>query len=166
MEALIETSVLLEAGNIRCGAPTLSRLAQRAPATHQTNSDSWQVAGETKESSLGTSIYRLKKHVALFTPVFLQNMDRHSFKFLSLWIGYLDRVPGHLLSHDFPDPPKPRTALVFFDVLVFGYICVCFAIPETKGLTLEEVNELYRSGIPPWRSVGWRLSEKHYNHSA
>ncbi|KAG2035648.1 general substrate transporter [Suillus americanus] len=58
----------------------------------------------------------------------------------------------------------PMIMLVFFGLLVFGYIYVYFAIPETKGLTLEEVDELYRSGIPPWRSVGWRPSEKHYRH--
>ncbi|KAG2031293.1 general substrate transporter [Suillus americanus] len=58
----------------------------------------------------------------------------------------------------------PMIMLVFFGVLVFGYIFVYFAIPETKGLTLEEVDELYCSGVVPWRSVGWRPSEKHYRH--
>ncbi|KAG1763553.1 general substrate transporter [Suillus occidentalis] len=58
----------------------------------------------------------------------------------------------------------PLIMLVFFGMLVFGYIYVYFAIPETKGLTLEEVDELYRSGIAPWRSVGWKPSEKHYRH--
>lgn len=58
----------------------------------------------------------------------------------------------------------PMIMLVFFGMLVFGYIYVYFAIPETKGLTLEEVDELYRSGTPSWRSVGWRPSEKHYHH--
>ncbi|KAG2099846.1 uncharacterized protein F5147DRAFT_582490 [Suillus discolor] len=53
--------------------------------------------------------------------------------------------------------------MLVFGMLVFGYIYVYFAIPETKGLTLEEVDELYRSGILPWRSVGWRPSEK-YHH--
>ncbi|KAG2050358.1 sugar transporter [Suillus hirtellus] len=57
----------------------------------------------------------------------------------------------------------PMIMFVFFGVLVFGYIYVYFAILETKGLTLEEVDELYRSGIAPWRSVGWRPSEKHYH---
>ncbi|KAG1800462.1 general substrate transporter [Suillus plorans] len=57
----------------------------------------------------------------------------------------------------------PMIMLVFFSMLVFGYIYVYFAIPETKGLTLEEVDELYRSGIPPWRSVGWRPSERHHH---
>ncbi|KAG1747556.1 general substrate transporter [Suillus lakei] len=57
----------------------------------------------------------------------------------------------------------PMIMLVFFGMLVFGYIYVYFAIPETKGLTLEEVDELYRSGIAPWRSAGWRPSEKHYH---
>jgi len=57
----------------------------------------------------------------------------------------------------------PMIMMVFFGMLVFGYIYVYFAIPETKGLTLEEVDELYRSGIPPWRSVGWRPSEKHHH---
>jgi sugar porter (SP) family MFS transporter len=64
------------------------------------------------------------------------------------------------------DQIGPMIMLVFFGMLVFGYIYVYFAIPETKGLTLEEVDELYRSGISPWRSVGWRPSEKHYHHEA
>lgn len=62
------------------------------------------------------------------------------------------------------DQIGPLIMLVFFGMLVFGYIYVYFAIPETKGLTLEEVDELYRSGIAPWRSVGWKPSEKHYRH--
>ncbi|KAG2743705.1 general substrate transporter [Suillus brevipes Sb2] len=62
------------------------------------------------------------------------------------------------------DQIGPLIMLVIFGMLVFGYIYVYFAIPETKGLTLEEVDELYRSGIAPWRSVGWKPSEKHYRH--
>ncbi|KAG2115382.1 general substrate transporter [Suillus cothurnatus] len=58
----------------------------------------------------------------------------------------------------------PMIMLVFFGVLVFGYIYVYFTIPETQGLTLEEVDELYCSGVAPWQSVGWRPSEKHHRH--
>jgi sugar porter (SP) family MFS transporter len=60
----------------------------------------------------------------------------------------------------------PLIMLIFFGMLVFGFIYVYIAIPETKGITLEEVDELYRSGIAPWRSVGWKPSDKHYHHDA
>ncbi|KAH7915760.1 general substrate transporter [Hygrophoropsis aurantiaca] len=58
----------------------------------------------------------------------------------------------------------PMILLVFFGMLVFAFIYVYFAIPETKGLTLEEVDEMYRSGVVPWRSTGWRPSIKDYHH--
>lgn len=37
-----------------------------------------------------------------------------------------------------------------------GFVYVYLFIPETKGLSLEEVDELYRSPVKPWNSVGWR----------
>jgi SP family sugar:H+ symporter-like MFS transporter len=56
----------------------------------------------------------------------------------------------------------PLILLIFFGMLVFGWFYVYFFIPETKGLSLEEVDELYRSGVKPWNSPGWRphLSEE------
>ncbi|KAI8980586.1 general substrate transporter [Trametes punicea] len=55
----------------------------------------------------------------------------------------------------------PLILLIFFGMLVFGYVYVWLFIPETKGLSLEEVDEMYRAGVKPWNSVGWRPSEKH-----
>ena len=54
----------------------------------------------------------------------------------------------------------PLILLIFFGMLVFGYVYVYLFIPETKGLSLEEVDEMYRSGVKPWHSAGWRPSEK------
>ena len=36
----------------------------------------------------------------------------------------------------------------------FCYVWLC--IPEVKGLTLEEVDQLYRENVKPWRSASWR----------
>lgn len=58
-------------------------------------------------------------------------------------------------------------------MLVFGWFYVFFFIPETRGLSLEEViissqiqerhlirckqvDEMYRAGIKPWQSEGWK----------
>ena len=49
---------------------------------------------------------------------------------------------------------------VFLGCLVFSYFYVFFVIPETKGLTLEEVNEMFIEGVLPWKSNGWVPSSK------
>ncbi|KAJ7784780.1 general substrate transporter [Mycena olivaceomarginata] len=49
----------------------------------------------------------------------------------------------------------PLILLIFFGMLVFGYGYVYLCIPETKGLSLEEVDEMYRSGVKPWNSAEW-----------
>ncbi|KAH9923154.1 general substrate transporter [Epithele typhae] len=54
----------------------------------------------------------------------------------------------------------PLILLIFFGMLTFGYVYVYLFIPETKGLSLEEVDEMYRSGVKPWNSMNWRPSEK------
>jgi len=56
----------------------------------------------------------------------------------------------------------PLILLIFCGMLIFGFFYVYFAIPETKGLSLEEVDEMYRAGIKPWQSAGWVPSDKHF----
>ncbi|EGO05363.1 hypothetical protein SERLA73DRAFT_101147 [Serpula lacrymans var. lacrymans S7.3] len=60
----------------------------------------------------------------------------------------------------------PLILLIFFGMLIFGFCYVYVAIPETKGLSLEEVDEMYTSGVKPWHSAGWRPSEKHLHDHA
>ncbi|CAA7265874.1 unnamed protein product [Cyclocybe aegerita] len=50
----------------------------------------------------------------------------------------------------------PLILLIFFGMLLFGYVYVYLFIPETRGLTLEEVDEMYRAGIKPWHSTDWK----------
>ncbi|KZT74921.1 general substrate transporter [Daedalea quercina L-15889] len=59
------------------------------------------------------------------------------------------------------DDIGPLILLIFCGMLVFGFVYVYLFIPETKGLSLEEVDELYRARIPPWQSSSWRPAEKH-----
>lgn len=44
---------------------------------------------------------------------------------------------------------------VFTGCLIFSFFYVFFFVRETKGLSLEEVDELYASDIPPWKSSSW-----------
>jgi len=54
----------------------------------------------------------------------------------------------------------PLILLIFFGVLLFAWVYVYLCIPETKGLSLEEVDEQYRSGVKPWNSERWRPSAR------
>ncbi|TEB04014.1 sugar transporter [Coprinellus micaceus] len=62
----------------------------------------------------------------------------------------------------------PLILLIFFGMLIVGYIYVFFFIPETRGLTLEEVDEMYRSDVKPWQSSNWKphLSEEAHQRVA
>ncbi|EMG51083.1 High-affinity hexose transporter HXT6 [Candida maltosa Xu316] len=44
---------------------------------------------------------------------------------------------------------------VFMGCLVFSIFFVYFMVYEVKGLTLEQVDELYNAGIPAWKSSKW-----------
>ncbi|CCH58150.1 hypothetical protein TBLA_0A03510 [Henningerozyma blattae CBS 6284] len=44
---------------------------------------------------------------------------------------------------------------VFMGCMVFAWFYVFFCVPETKGLTLEEVDEMYTEGVLPWKSSNW-----------
>jgi len=44
---------------------------------------------------------------------------------------------------------------VFTGCLLFSFFYVYFFVSETKGLSLEEVDELYAQGIAPWKSSSW-----------
>ena len=49
---------------------------------------------------------------------------------------------------------------VFMGCMIFAYFYVFFFVPETKGLTLEEVNEMYQDGVLPWKSSSWIPSSR------
>ena len=49
---------------------------------------------------------------------------------------------------------------VFMGCLVFSYFYVFLFVPETKGLTLEEVDEMWVDGVLPWKSNSWVPSSR------
>ena len=49
---------------------------------------------------------------------------------------------------------------VFMGCMVFAFFYVYFFVPETKGLTLEEVDEMYAEGVLPWKSASWVPSSR------
>ena len=46
---------------------------------------------------------------------------------------------------------------VFTGCLIFSFFYVFFCVRETKGLSLEEVDELYATDLPPWRPLAGPL---------
>ncbi|CCF57721.1 hypothetical protein KAFR_0D00740 [Kazachstania africana CBS 2517] len=44
---------------------------------------------------------------------------------------------------------------VFMGCLCVAWFYVFFFVPETKGLTLEEVNTMWEEGVLPWKSASW-----------
>lgn len=55
---------------------------------------------------------------------------------------------------------------VFTGCLAFSFFYVYFFVYETKGLSLEEVDEMYASGVLALKSVGWTPpSHEHMAHS-
>ncbi|KAF3985097.1 hypothetical protein FT663_03635 [Candidozyma haemuli var. vulneris] len=44
---------------------------------------------------------------------------------------------------------------VFTGCLLFSFFYVYFFVYETKGLSLEEVDEMYASGVSAWKSADW-----------
>ena len=50
--------------------------------------------------------------------------------------------------------------MIFFGMLIVGFLYTYIFIPETKGLSLEEVDELYRAGVKPWASAGWKPADR------
>ncbi|KAG6820153.1 hypothetical protein H0H93_004735 [Arthromyces matolae] len=90
----------------------------------------------------------------------------HVFSFSVFW----GPTPWVYLGESFPLRVRPKSIalgsatncigplilLIFFGMLLFGYVYVYLFIPETKGLSLEEVDELYRSGIKPWNSSDFK----------
>ena len=82
---------------------------------------------------------------------------------------FADWIWNFLLSFFAPriaEDIGPLILLIFFGMLTFGFVYVYLFIPETKGLSLEEVDEMYRSGVKPWNSPSWRPSEKHIHEKA
>lgn len=47
---------------------------------------------------------------------------------------------------------------------MFGFVYVWLFVPEVKGLSLEEVDELYRANIKPWQSTSWKPASRESHH--
>lgn len=58
------------------------------------------------------------------------------------------------------DDIGPLILLIFCGCLIFGFFYTYFCVPEVKGLSLEEVDELYKANIKPWRSTGWKPASR------
>lgn len=63
-------------------------------------------------------------------------------------------------SNKIADQYQSFIMLIFGSILFFAGWFVFFAAPELKGLSLEEVDELFESRVPAWRSSKWTPSRR------
>ncbi|KAF5352149.1 hypothetical protein D9758_009265 [Tetrapyrgos nigripes] len=92
----------------------------------------------------------------------------HMFSFAVFW-GPRDELDLEFFAEFFlgvriSNDIGPLILMIFFGMLVFGFVYVYLFIPETKGLILEEIDEMYVAGVKPWNSASWkphRIEEAH-----
>ena len=61
----------------------------------------------------------------------------------------MQESPGNLGS---------RVGLIYGSISLVTIIVVFFALPETKGRSLEELDELFQSRVRPWKSKSWKAT--------
>lgn len=49
----------------------------------------------------------------------------------------------------------PFIMLIFGSITYAAGVFVYFVLPETRGLSLEQVDEMYKLNIAPWKSASW-----------
>jgi MFS transporter, SP family, sugar:H+ symporter len=62
---------------------------------------------------------------------------------------YVEESPGNLGS---------RVGFVYGSVFIVAMVFVYFIVPEMKGRSLEELDELFQSKVPAWRSSGFEAT--------
>ncbi|MDI5899650.1 sugar porter family MFS transporter, partial [Flavobacterium sp. XS2P67] len=55
---------------------------------------------------------------------------------------------------------------VFMGCCVFAFVFVYLTIPSTRGLSLEEVDELYASNVKAWESASWTPTRRYTQDAA
>lgn len=55
----------------------------------------------------------------------------------------------------------PKITFVWAGFIAASYVFVLFFVPETKNLSIDQIDELYRANIPAWRSAGF--IEEHFD---
>lgn len=66
----------------------------------------------------------------------------------------LSLITPYLVSPQYANL-KTNVGFIWGGFTLVGLVWVYLSVPETKGLSLEEVDEMFEARVPPQKSVGW-----------
>ncbi|KGB79312.2 hypothetical protein CNBG_5150 [Cryptococcus deuterogattii R265] len=122
---------------------------------------SWVILGETHPLRVRLEAIALAGTSSLFRKHIDPSPNCAAASVNWLWnflLSYFSLLTGDDIG---PLYYSSNLILLIFFMPCLALFYIFFMLLETRGIALEEVDELYRSKVPAWKSSSWKLLSHH-----